>query len=121
MTLAPSDLHKSTDEIFADIGRLLMGPELGALPQPLSALIQMGQAWLDQRKMALCEVICRDNRVQAALAHGQLGADFVALVVDIVESSTLRLSPVPPASAGLLFCRLGYHKLCPKLSAAPPP
>ncbi len=104
---------KDENALFAEVGEAVLSTDMGMTAPSLEQMIRAGKEWMEAKKSLLCQLICSHQGVKAAILSGALGKDFAALIIDILEHHVTALSPIPPASAGLLFCRLGYFRLCP--------
>ncbi len=117
MTTLDTLSNKSDDDLFADIGHALLGEDAGMGTPTKGEAVEAGKGWLTRNKEMLCSAICNHPTVINAFETGREKQDFVALVVDVLDHHLTKISPVPPASTGLLFVRLGYYTLCPKYQA----
>lgn len=111
---ASSDLlSQSDDELLRRIGdAVLMQASKGVIPPNLEASISAAKEWLAAQKDLLCSIVCSDQRVKALLKEGQFGKELMFLVIDVLEHHLLKLFPVPPAAAAILFCRYAYYRFC---------
>ena len=101
----------SDDELLGEIGTALVDTK-GVIPASLEARIETAKNWLVEKKGLLCQIVCADSRIKALLKEGNFGKELAILVVDVLEHHFLRISPVPPGAAGILFCRYAYYKMC---------
>ena len=105
-------MGKDDNALLAEVGEASLSGDLDLNQPTLDELIRAGRAWMESKKDLLCGIICEHEKIKNVVHSNHLSKDVIALIIDVLELHVAHLSPIPPASAGLLFARLGFHKLC---------
>jgi hypothetical protein len=112
MTIIDDLFEESDERLLEQVGEALLKDTKRVLPPTLEAKINAAQRWLAEKKELLCRIICNNADIKLLLAEGKYGKELALLVIDVLIHHAVAIVPVPPAAAGMLFCRYSYYKLC---------
>ena len=100
------------DEIFAEIGRSLLGAQFGSVRLSNSEAARAGRSWFQSVLPTIRAHICGNPKIKAQIDGSAAAARNTALVAILDAALSGVFAGVPVTTISLAIAMYGYYKIC---------